>query len=692
MARLNDPAQQDQQQQPTMYSAETVEALRRKMLRQNRELARTNSTQAIRLRQLEAECARMLSENLELRSVILRMETEAENNKAARIADHALEIKAQLEAQLAGFSDLLASLGNEPPAKRQSLSPSSRKIATPKSVSRRRSASHKVLRDMAKEVETRAREEGRLTPIMEHTSYPRISEGPEQLLATQQTCTLDNSPSSAPRISSASCSVDEVLLLETPTKKTTSNIQVRITKSQSTKPQQHEPSQDVDAHQSVETVSTKRPTEQREPVLVISTRTSKRKHGNEQYEPIPSSDSDRDSSLTRASSIRDKTKGKNLKELAALRREAQEKQNELVEVSRKPLSAKSTNKDLSVARHTGKENIKGGENSFSVAKHGIEGEKEKATTVRENSRIRNREQLQQTFHTIKPSVSTPKRPVTVEIIPDNDEHVGNDSDLLTAKSPEPQAAGDMSRLGDTPPPAHISSNGETSRPSRRARASVSYAEPNLRDKMRRPTKELFDAVAGEGKYMRRSSSSKQDVMPEVVPKPRASIEAIDVVETNNSQVSDISTITDTTNAEEDEFLPSSVVTDRRKRRSSVAVDSANNAGKTALAKPVASDGPKNVDLYEFITSSPAATAVMERRSYSKRRASAAVVDTDSAVAELDKPVRASRKRATMAAPKRSRADMEASLHDESEGSQTDGSSIFIAPRTKAALRRKSTLT
>lgn len=43
-----------------------------------------------------------------------------------------------------------------------------------------------------------------------------------------------------------------------------------------------------------------------------------------------------------------------------------------------------------------------------------------------------------------------------------------------------------------------------SRPSRRQRAVVSYAEPNLRDKMRRPTSEMIDAVGGNGS--RRSSS------------------------------------------------------------------------------------------------------------------------------------------------------------------------------------------
>ncbi|XHF96955.1 hypothetical protein AWENTII_000564 [Aspergillus wentii] len=45
-----------------------------------------------------------------------------------------------------------------------------------------------------------------------------------------------------------------------------------------------------------------------------------------------------------------------------------------------------------------------------------------------------------------------------------------------------------------------------SRVTRRQRAVVSYAEPNLRDKMRRPTKELIDAVGYGGS--RRSSSSQ----------------------------------------------------------------------------------------------------------------------------------------------------------------------------------------
>lgn len=65
---------------------------------------------------------------------------------------------------------------------------------------------------------------------------------------------------------------------------------------------------------------------------------------------------------------------------------------------------------------------------------------------------------------------------------------------------EPSATRQDSR--DTPPPtdldpdvAHAAGLGAAGRATRRPRGSVSYAEPNLRDKMRRPTKSLIDAVS-----------------------------------------------------------------------------------------------------------------------------------------------------------------------------------------------------
>ncbi len=74
--------------------------MRRKFLRHNRDIARVNSNQSLRIRALENECARLLSENLDLRGQVMRLEKDLEDNSTQRIADHALEIKAKLEAQL----------------------------------------------------------------------------------------------------------------------------------------------------------------------------------------------------------------------------------------------------------------------------------------------------------------------------------------------------------------------------------------------------------------------------------------------------------------------------------------------------------------------------------------------------------------------------------------------------------------
>lgn len=75
-------------------------------------------------------------------------------------------------------------------------------------------------------------------------------------------------------------------------------------------------------------------------------------------------------------------------------------------------------------------------------------------------------------------------------------------DILPPQSPEPRTA--RQKPCDTPPPADLASEvtatdafGTAGRASRRARNSVSYAEPSLRDKMRRPTKELIDAVGAD---------------------------------------------------------------------------------------------------------------------------------------------------------------------------------------------------
>ena len=111
----------------------------------------------------------MLSENLELRSQILHLENEIDTGNTHRIADHALEVKAKLEAQLGIFASLLEGLGTEPPRKRHS--PSTRRLSKSKpSISMASPARRlRVLRD----AEAMALEEGRLPVIPEHKPFPR---------------------------------------------------------------------------------------------------------------------------------------------------------------------------------------------------------------------------------------------------------------------------------------------------------------------------------------------------------------------------------------------------------------------------------------------------------------------------------------------------------------------------------------
>lgn len=142
-------------------------AVRRKLLRQNRDLAKLNNVRALRIRELENECACMLSENVELRGRIIELEKKAEDNESRRIADHALAIKAQLESQLTEWGTLIAGLGLEPPPKRRS--PCIRRTSSRSSFQfTRTSPSQRRLRDVAKDIEE-------LGHISEHKSYSRMS-------------------------------------------------------------------------------------------------------------------------------------------------------------------------------------------------------------------------------------------------------------------------------------------------------------------------------------------------------------------------------------------------------------------------------------------------------------------------------------------------------------------------------------
>ncbi|RGP64117.1 hypothetical protein FLONG3_9663 [Fusarium longipes] len=526
MARLNEPP----------VSTDSLETLRKKLLRQNRDLAKSNNLRALRIRELENDCACMLSENLELRGRILELEKELEDNDSRRIADHALAIKAKLESQLTEWGALLAGLGLEPPMKRHSPRPRQSTKPRLSFSSARPSPSQRRLRDIAREIEE-------LGHISETKSYPRQSMNPEQILALRSEADADDmadisqspelgpppvsqfieeeeeedqdpvkvdSPSpSRPAPSPAPVQESPKTKLappETFTSPQTTKMLPRSTSPEKkrieeiTKPQQpilmemiplatrsieiktEEPVMDTPATQQIK-IGSKRKLAARDDMV-----TSRSQRSNDENENPRIANEKR--------SIREKVGDRTVKELSGIKKDSREKAT--ATGTRKPLSAKSTNDDM-----TSPKKISKPVNPDETAAAKASLEKSKRSQDRPKSRSRS------------------LAPVTIEPLQDIEPTAPNVVDvqcglatpctepsLLSPHSPETNNSRDAGR-GGTPPPGDVNASREPARPSRRNRTAVSYAEPNLRDKMRRPTKEMLDAVAGEGKYARRSSVAEQ---------------------------------------------------------------------------------------------------------------------------------------------------------------------------------------
>ncbi|PTB40042.1 uncharacterized protein TrAFT101_004913 [Trichoderma asperellum] len=606
MARLNEmPA-------PT----ESIETLRKKMLRQNRELAKTNNIRALRIRELENECACMLSENLELRSRILELEKQVEDNEAQRIADHAMAIKARLESQLTEWGSLIAELGLEPPAKRHSPMIRRRPKQTMGFSASRPSPSQRRLREIAKDIEE-------LGHIAENKSYPRRSMNPEQIMALRSEADIDaESPELGPPPMSKYIEEDPVKI-DSPSRlksvkendepsnsskarKLEPPVALSLSKPDGNQSNVTSPPKEVEKekeHNEWPVVAPRRGRPPNKPKNVVENAPieplkagSKRKFGarddDEYVQPQRVTDENSISKmLGEKTLIRDKADGRSVSDFAKLRKKSM---LDLSENIRKPLSAKSTNDDINSPKKNPKM-------KSSIADDIIAAKTNAAKPKAAPGRPPKTTKLSSVkAETVPILTAEPQRPS--DDVHDSAAPI-RESSLFSPSSPALATLLDGSR-GDTPPPNDISSNGETSRPSRRNRMTISYAEPNLRVKMRRPTKELFDAVAGEGKYARRISNYDPALSESA--KTQRQIEATDIPpESDKVPASPLATKHLTT-----DILSGSVVTERRKRSSSIVPKAMEVASDNSMDMENAestnldSSGLVENDVYEFTSGSP----------------------------------------------------------------------------------------
>ena len=130
---------------------------------------RVNSTQSIRIRNLESEVSRLLSENVSLREQVIKLHHEAEKSTELAVLESVNNVKGNLEAKLSELGRLVQELGNV-----QKNVGSQRKQR--KSILRsspKRSPDQRNWRNALTLSEVTGGADGRLPPIFEDKYYPR---------------------------------------------------------------------------------------------------------------------------------------------------------------------------------------------------------------------------------------------------------------------------------------------------------------------------------------------------------------------------------------------------------------------------------------------------------------------------------------------------------------------------------------
>lgn len=488
--------------------------VRRKYLRQNKDIARVNSNQAVRIRNLELEISRLLAENLELRGQIIRQDHAPQRNK--EFVDHVGGIRSQLEAKLREITDMVQTLDRPTRPRRTSINHDPR--AKPRTTDERQQL-----------MEALQQQEGRLPGIPEDKPlrFARQTMNEEEINALRRSSDVYNeSPDIGPPPVSH-------LINDTPIKPgftlpedtdndeqavfepVVSNIEQRRKRKDTgssfemrrgsgfaplegireAKPEAPPMIKPGKRKFTVCDETEERSADRREARAVALVPPSAdfpftRKVSNEKEQTLPAPGPENDVILPPAK--KDVATARKAKTTVA---DAESLSAPPPLTGRRALAPKMSNLDVanSPKKRTAR-NLTIDEEKSRLLK--TKTPRERTSTARSRSR------------SVDPEAIEAPKTVEVEVSPETPAPADIFSALSTAPSTRP-----LSR--DTPPPGDSTTeNFEGARPSRRARASVSYAEPNLRDKMRRPTKELVDAITKSAKQPSEPPTQKVKAEPE----------------------------------------------------------------------------------------------------------------------------------------------------------------------------------
>ena len=129
-----------------------------------------NSTQSLRIRNLEAETSRLLSENITLRERNIKLQQEVDSRPQRSTLEGIGNVKDKLEIKLAELSTLVGELGRTHGSAAQNRSPT-RKRAERRSP--KRSPDQRNWKNALTLSEVTGGQDGRLPPIVEDKYFPR---------------------------------------------------------------------------------------------------------------------------------------------------------------------------------------------------------------------------------------------------------------------------------------------------------------------------------------------------------------------------------------------------------------------------------------------------------------------------------------------------------------------------------------
>ncbi|KAF2161556.1 hypothetical protein M409DRAFT_27954 [Zasmidium cellare ATCC 36951] len=489
MARLNEPPVAPAAANIAAgTSTESIDALKRRFIRQNRELAKNNSSQSLRIRSLELEVSKLLADNLGLREQNLALQNEVHNARKQASSMAVRRMKCDLREKLAELSGLIDGLDEEEVTEERS-SVEKERILSP---SQRQYRERQPLAELMQETV--------MPTIAEDKQYPRRTLGADEIRAirlSDQSGASGSPDIGPPPVAHFDC--------EDPAKTDGSQAPPQT----SPKPAEEEllPSINLDtrrrrrdSHSKLEirrhSILAQSPVKSEgDAVTTTMLRTgAKRKLADRETEkPIkPPSKGDftfsRRASTTQTSSDEEKAPVKD--DIKAQGEVNDERPVSPAKPARKVLGEKSVNtspkKRIARTDKPPKDDLEKPAPRLNAPKERPPSRSRRISAIPLPSPPA--EEIAPTIELRPPEPSTTEQlqPYTPALA----------DDIFSPTSEEPLGGGAC----DTPPPGDLSSLSNTTesgqRPSRRARSAVNYAEPSLIAKMRRPGKQMVDAVTG----------------------------------------------------------------------------------------------------------------------------------------------------------------------------------------------------